>query len=160
MPSSDDVKQYVQNQTEVALRLTREVLLKEAAGYNAIFSPLSIHVLLSTVAAGSAGPQKDQLLTFLKADSAEQLHAYGSDVVAGRSPFRQPPHRRQAPEADRCERGLDRRLPLIQAGLRVRAEDRVQGRFKQVDFKTKVSFLSSLLSFNLVRSKSHVRISF
>lgn len=82
MAAIDGMKESVQNQTEVALRLTRQVLLNHAAGSNAVFSPLSLHVLLSMVAAGTAGRERERLLSFLKATSAADLHAFASKVDA------------------------------------------------------------------------------
>ncbi|KAH0974268.1 hypothetical protein GBA52_016167 [Prunus armeniaca] len=46
-----DLKESVRNQTDVGLRMTRHLFLAEAKGQNMVFSPLSIHVVLSMIAA-------------------------------------------------------------------------------------------------------------
>lgn len=77
-----DVRESISNQTDVALSLTKHVALTEAKDSNLVFSPSSIHVLLSLISAGSTGPTLDQLLSFLKSKSNDQLNTFASELVA------------------------------------------------------------------------------
>ncbi|KAH9758432.1 hypothetical protein WN944_008638 [Citrus x changshan-huyou] len=77
-----DVRESISNQTDVALSLTKHVALTEAKDSNLVFSPSSIHVLLSLISAGSKGPTLDQLLSFLKSKSDDQLNTFASELVA------------------------------------------------------------------------------
>ncbi|KAL5558180.1 hypothetical protein UlMin_034391 [Ulmus minor] len=77
-----DVRETISNQTDVALSLTKHLLLTEGKDSNLVLSPLSIHVVLSLIAAGSKGPTLDQLLSFLKSKSNDQLNSFASELVA------------------------------------------------------------------------------
>ncbi|XP_018846625.1 serpin-ZX-like [Juglans regia] len=70
------------NQTDVALGITKQLLLGEGKDLNLVFSPLSIHVVLSMIAEGSKGPTLDQLLSFLKFDNGVRLNSFVSELVA------------------------------------------------------------------------------
>ncbi|KAL6181116.1 hypothetical protein ACLB2K_047772 [Fragaria x ananassa] len=60
----------------------KQLLLNtEAKNKNMVFEPLSIHMLLSLVAAGSNGPTKNQLLTFLQSKSTQELNYLASTLV-------------------------------------------------------------------------------
>jgi serpin B len=54
---------------------------EEGKHSNLVFSPLSIQALLSLVAAGAKGSTRDQLLSFLGAESSEQLKVFASQLV-------------------------------------------------------------------------------
>ncbi|KAE8718152.1 Serpin-ZX [Hibiscus syriacus] len=77
-----DLRQSIRNQTDVAFNLTKNVLQAEAKGSNLVFSPLSIHVVLSMIAAGSKASTLDQLLSFLKSESSDQLNSFSSELVS------------------------------------------------------------------------------
>ncbi|XP_056177142.1 serpin-ZX-like [Syzygium oleosum] len=77
-----DLRESIANQTDVALTLSKQLLLTQAEDSNLVFSPLSIHVVLGLIAAGSAGPTQDQLLSFLKVKSTDHLHSLASQLLA------------------------------------------------------------------------------
>ncbi|EEF52468.1 Protein Z, putative [Ricinus communis] len=77
-----DLRESIKNQIDVALTLSKHVLLGEAKSSNSVFSPLSIQVVLGIIAAGSKGATLDQLLSFLKSKSNDQLSSFSSELVA------------------------------------------------------------------------------
>ncbi|KAJ6679200.1 SERINE PROTEASE INHIBITOR SERPIN [Salix purpurea] len=77
-----DLRESIGNQTDVALTLSKQILLTESNNSNLVFSPLSIQVLLSLIASGSKGPTLDQLLSFLKSKSSDHLRSFSSDLLA------------------------------------------------------------------------------
>ncbi|KAJ6328173.1 hypothetical protein OIU77_009961 [Salix suchowensis] len=77
-----DLRESIGNQTDVALTLSKQILLTESNKSNLVFSPLSIQVLLSLIASGSKGPTLDQLLSFLKSKSSDHLRSFSSDLLA------------------------------------------------------------------------------
>ncbi|CAL8995849.1 unnamed protein product [Prunus brigantina] len=76
-----DLRESIRNQNDVALGLTKKLLQTEGKESNLVYSPLSIHVVLSMIAAGSKGPTQDQLLSFLKAKSADYLNSFAAELI-------------------------------------------------------------------------------
>ncbi|KAK9926466.1 hypothetical protein M0R45_023696 [Rubus argutus] len=77
-----DLRESIKNQTDVALGITRQLLLTEGKNMNMVYSPLSIHVVLSLIVAGSTkGHTQDEMLTFLKSKSTEQLNDLASNLI-------------------------------------------------------------------------------
>ncbi|KAL6493220.1 hypothetical protein OROGR_032979 [Orobanche gracilis] len=76
-----DLRESILNQTDVSLSLAKHVVSTKAKDANLVFSPLSIHVVLGLIAAGSGGPTRDQLLGYLKSKSAEELRSLSSQLV-------------------------------------------------------------------------------
>ncbi|EYU25362.1 hypothetical protein MIMGU_mgv1a023989mg [Erythranthe guttata] len=74
-------KSTLNHLAEVSLSLSKHVISAHAKDANVVFSPLSIHVLLGMIAAGSNGPTRDQLLGFLKSESIEELNSLSSHLV-------------------------------------------------------------------------------
>ncbi|KAG6598399.1 Serpin-ZX, partial [Cucurbita argyrosperma subsp. sororia] len=74
------VNRYCVN-TDVAMTITKRLLQSEGKNSN-VFLPLSIHVLLSLIAAGSNGPTLDQLLSFLKYNSIAQLNHFTFQIAS------------------------------------------------------------------------------
>ncbi|PWA59981.1 Protease inhibitor I4, serpin, conserved site-containing protein [Artemisia annua] len=62
-----DIQQSITNQTNVSVTLANHLYSKQSSKSNVVFSPLSIHVVLSLIAGGSNGKTLDQLLSFLRA---------------------------------------------------------------------------------------------
>lgn len=77
-----DLRESISKQTDVALSITKHLLLTEGKNSNLVFSPLSIHVVLSLIAVGSNGSTLDQLLSFLKFKSTDLLSSFSSEIVS------------------------------------------------------------------------------
>ncbi|XP_059436845.1 serpin-ZX-like [Corylus avellana] len=76
-----NLRESIRNQTDVALGITKQLLLNEGKDSNVVFSPSSINVLLSLMAAGSNGATLDELLCFLKSKSNDQLQSLASKLI-------------------------------------------------------------------------------
>ncbi|KAG6598397.1 Serpin-ZX, partial [Cucurbita argyrosperma subsp. sororia] len=77
-----DIREAIRNHGDVAMAITKRILQHDKAkASNVVISPLSIYVLLSLVAAGSKGPTLDQLLSFLKSNSIDNLNAFASYII-------------------------------------------------------------------------------
>ncbi|XP_057427271.1 serpin-ZX-like [Lotus japonicus] len=82
IPSHLD-KTLTSNQTDATLSITKNLFLKEEfQNKNVVFSPLSLYVALSMVAAGSEGPTLNEFLTFLRAKSTDHLNSFTSKVAS------------------------------------------------------------------------------
>ncbi|ONI06121.1 LOW QUALITY PROTEIN: hypothetical protein PRUPE_5G041800 [Prunus persica] len=68
------------NQIDVGLRMKKHLFQTEA-GQNMVYSPLSIHVLLSLTAAGTQGATQDELLSFVNLKSTSELNSLASNLV-------------------------------------------------------------------------------
>lgn len=67
------------NHTDFSSSLAKHVFSDKHTNF--VLSPLSIHVALSLLAAGSNGPTRDQLLSFIRFDSVEEVNSLYSQVV-------------------------------------------------------------------------------
>eukprot|EP00262_Sarcandra_glabra_P003884 TRINITY_DN14727_c0_g1_i1.p1 TRINITY_DN14727_c0_g1~~TRINITY_DN14727_c0_g1_i1.p1 ORF type:complete len:414 (+),score=74.58 TRINITY_DN14727_c0_g1_i1:106-1347(+) len=78
-----DLRKSISHQTDFSLLLAKHLLLSnESKDTNLVFSPLSIHVVLSLIAAGSKGKTLEQMLSFLKSEKTEDLNSFSSQIVA------------------------------------------------------------------------------
>lgn len=112
----------------------KQLLLTEAKDKNMVYSPLSIHTVLSLIAAGSNGPAQDQLLTFLKSKSIQELNYLASILVplffAEGSPSGDPSL------SFTNVIWVDKSLPVKPSFKRV-VDTAYKAALKQVDFKSK-----------------------
>ncbi|KAL5705078.1 NADH:ubiquinone reductase (H(+)-translocating) [Ranunculus cassubicifolius] len=76
-----DLQAAIKSQTDLSLLLTNHLISKFAKNTNLVYSPLSIHVVLSLIAAGSKGETLDQLLKFLRSKSNGDLNSFSSELV-------------------------------------------------------------------------------
>ncbi|KAL0713988.1 hypothetical protein Bca4012_020966 [Brassica carinata] len=72
----------IEKQNDVVVRLAKHVIDTVAAGSNLVFSPMSINILLSIIAAGSCAATKEQILSFLMSPSTEHLNAVLTQIVS------------------------------------------------------------------------------
>lgn len=77
-----DIQQSIINQTHVSITLATHLLSNKSPNTNLVFSPLSIHVVLGLIAAGSKDKTLDQLLSFLKTKTVDDLNALSSQLVS------------------------------------------------------------------------------
>ncbi|EMS46390.1 Serpin-Z2B [Triticum urartu] len=77
-----DVRLSIAHQTRFAFRLASAISSNpESTINNAAFSPVSLHVALSLIAAGAGGATRNQLATTLGEGEVEGLHALAEQVV-------------------------------------------------------------------------------
>ncbi|XP_010684524.2 serpin-ZX [Beta vulgaris subsp. vulgaris] len=77
-----DLQQSITDQTDISLSLTGHVSSTEAKDTNLVLSPLSLHVVLSLIASGSSGSTREQILSFLKSKSSDDLNKLCSELVS------------------------------------------------------------------------------
>ncbi|WJX41287.1 hypothetical protein P8452_28661 [Trifolium repens] len=70
------------NQTNVSITMAEHLFSKKSNKNNIVFSPLSIQVILSIIAAGSEGRTQQQLLDFLGFESIDHLNSFSSQLVS------------------------------------------------------------------------------
>ncbi|KAM5587522.1 serpin-ZX-like [Rosa sericea] len=75
------LKETISNQTDVALEITKQLLQTELKDKNMVYSPLSIHIVLSMIAADETGPSLDQFLSVLKSKSTDDLNSLAFNLV-------------------------------------------------------------------------------
>ncbi|KAL9172461.1 hypothetical protein ABFS82_03G048700 [Erythranthe guttata] len=68
-------RESILNQTDISFSLAKQLISTDYMDKNVIFSPLSIHILLGMIAAGSKGPTQDEMLGFFKSSSIEELNS-------------------------------------------------------------------------------------
>ncbi|KAG7567923.1 Serpin domain [Arabidopsis thaliana x Arabidopsis arenosa] len=73
----------IENQNNVVVKLAKKVIDTMANGSNVVFSPMSINVLLSLIAAGSNSVTKEEILSFLMSPSTDHLNAVLAKMTDG-----------------------------------------------------------------------------
>lgn len=69
--------------TDFCIQLAYRVLLNQLEkGSNFVSSPLSLHIILSLVAAGSKGKTLEQLLLFLNLENINDLNSLSSQIIS------------------------------------------------------------------------------
>ncbi|XP_048328329.1 serpin-ZX-like [Ziziphus jujuba] len=122
--------------TDFCLLLTSQILEKEAPkGSNFVASPLSLHVMLSLIAAGSKGQTLKQLLHFLGSTSIGDINLLSSKIIST-----------VASPAENPEGGpllsfvngawLDQRF-ILKPSFQEIAKDLYKAEIKNVDFEAK-----------------------
>lgn len=76
-----DLRKSMEKQNDAVARLATHVISTVAAGSNLVFSPTSINVLLSIIAAGSSSVSKEHILSFLNSPSTDHLNAVLSEIL-------------------------------------------------------------------------------
>ncbi|XP_039116924.1 serpin-ZXA-like [Dioscorea cayenensis subsp. rotundata] len=77
------LRKSIAKQTGFALRLANHVGAAAAIdGRNLVFSPLSLHSMLSLIAAGSKGPTRDEILPVLGSANLGELSSLASRIVS------------------------------------------------------------------------------
>ncbi|CAI9118029.1 OLC1v1019531C1 [Oldenlandia corymbosa var. corymbosa] len=67
---------------DAGVTLAKPIMVEKMnGGENCVFSPLSLNIILSFIAAGALGATKDQLLSFLNSKSVEELNSLASQLV-------------------------------------------------------------------------------
>lgn len=130
-----DIREAISNQTDVMLSVAKHLLLKGGEDKNLVLSPLSIHVVLSLIAAGSKGSTLDQLLSFLKSKSTDLLNSFASQLVAVVFADASPSGGPRVSFADGI--WLDQSLSL-KPSFKQLVDSDYKAALAQVDFQTKV----------------------
>ncbi|KAH9624635.1 hypothetical protein KSS87_000790 [Heliosperma pusillum] len=76
-----DLRQLITEQTHVSLKIAHHVASSESTPKNSVSSPLSLHVILGLIAAGSSGSTRDELASVLGSSSIDDLNKLFSEVV-------------------------------------------------------------------------------
>ncbi|KAH9624633.1 hypothetical protein KSS87_000788 [Heliosperma pusillum] len=76
-----DLRQLITEQTHVSLKIAHHVTSSKSTPKNSVSSPLSLHVILGLIAAGSSGSTRDELASVLGSSSIDDLNKLFSEVV-------------------------------------------------------------------------------
>jgi len=139
-----DLRQAIADQTHVALSLAKHVSSIEANSTNLVFSPPSLLVILSLIASGSSGPTREQVLSFLRSKSSDDLNKLSSELVAIVFADGSPAGGPKLSFANGL--WVDQTLPLKPTFKQV-VDDVYKAASNQVDFLNKVSPPSLFSSF-------------
>ncbi|KAF2324424.1 hypothetical protein GH714_013899 [Hevea brasiliensis] len=66
----------------VALGLSKSLLLSQPESSNVVFSPMLIELLLNLIAAGSKGTTLEQLLLLLKSETTKELCTFSNKLIS------------------------------------------------------------------------------
>ncbi|KAB2632199.1 serpin-ZX-like [Pyrus ussuriensis x Pyrus communis] len=76
-----EIENSISNQTNIRLRMIKQLFLIEGKEKNMVYLWLSIHVVLSLIAAGTKGQSKEEWLSFLKSKSIAHLNLLAYEMV-------------------------------------------------------------------------------
>ncbi|ERN10114.1 hypothetical protein AMTRI_Chr13g91230 [Amborella trichopoda] len=76
-----DLRESIHSQSGFSLELLKLVSLDEAKDSNFVFSPLTIHVVLSLIASGSSGKTLDQITSCLRSKKVDDLNALSAQLI-------------------------------------------------------------------------------
>lgn len=76
-------KSIEKQNNDIVVRLAKQVIDTVANGSNLVFSPTSINVLLSLIAAGSSSVTKEQILSSIMSPSTDHLKTVLAKIVDG-----------------------------------------------------------------------------
>jgi serpin B len=147
----DDNESFT-NLANVSLTMAKHLFSKqEYKENNIVFSPLSLQVVLSIIAAGSEGPTRQQLLDFLRFKSTDHLNSFVSHLLSVILKDATP----SCGPCLSCVNGvwIDQSLSLQPSFNQIMSSD-YKATLSSVDFQTKVCFL--IVIFPLVWFKSIV----
>jgi serine protease inhibitor len=72
-------KESIANLTKVSMTIAKHLFSKQKyQEKNVVISPLSLHIVLSIIAAGSEGPTQQQLMSFLRSETNSNLYPLNS----------------------------------------------------------------------------------
>lgn len=78
-----ELEKSIEEQNDAVVRLTKQIISTVANGSNLVFSPTSINVLLSLIAAGASSITKEQILSFIMSPSTDHLNAVLAQIADG-----------------------------------------------------------------------------
>ncbi|KAJ8437683.1 hypothetical protein Cgig2_028621 [Carnegiea gigantea] len=136
-----DLRQAIADQTDVSLSIAKHVASIEAKSTNLVFSPASLHVLLSLIASGSSCPTREQVLSFLRSKSSDDLNKLSSELVAIVFADGSPAGGPKLSSANGL--WVDQTLPLKSTFKQV-VDDVYKAAFNQVDFLNKLRAVGRL----------------
>ncbi|CAL9234245.1 unnamed protein product [Arabidopsis halleri] len=132
-------KESIENQNDGIFALAKHVIATAGKNSNVVFSPASINVVLSFIAANSLDTIKDQILDLLDASSTDELNAVASQILS-------------VILVDGSEKGgpvisaangiwLDKSLS-VEPSFKELLKNSYRAAFNSVDFRTKASQVS------------------
>ncbi|CAE6011798.1 unnamed protein product [Arabidopsis arenosa] len=132
-------KESIENQNDGIFALAKHVIATAGKESNVVFSPASINVVLSFIAANSSDTIKDQILDLLDASSTDELNAVASHILS-------------VILVDGSEKGgpvisaangiwLDKSLS-VEPSFKELLKNSYKAAFNSVDFRTKASQVS------------------
>uniref|UniRef100_A0A1J3DDW0 Serpin-Z3 n=1 Tax=Noccaea caerulescens TaxID=107243 RepID=A0A1J3DDW0_NOCCA len=78
-----ELEKSIEEQNDAVVRLTKQIISTVANSSNLVFSPTSINVLLSLIAAGASSITKEQILSCIMSPSTDHLNAVMAQMANG-----------------------------------------------------------------------------
>ena len=138
---------HLTSQTDISFVLVNHVFSNAVKGdTNLVLSPISMQIVLGLIAAGSNGPTQNQLLSFLKSSSIDELNSLYSHISSFVFVDGSPNGGPRLSVANGI--WIDQRLPLKPSFKQV-MDNAYKAASEYVDFQNKVrpySFIQILVS--------------